>query len=108
MRVKLLIFSLTILGFCLTQLSKCLINVKQMVYCIFADNPIDDDDDQDNPANDDVDDQGRGGGSVCSTWLPASLTFPERQVHPLLLSCPRCQQVITGFKDDEAQSVHSL
>ena len=69
-----------------------------------VDNPIDDDDDQDNPANDDVDDQGRGGGSGGSTWLPAPLTFPERQVHPLLLSCPRCQQVITGFKDDEAQS----
>ena len=36
MSVELLIFSLTILRFCLHMLSKCLINVKQMVYCIFA------------------------------------------------------------------------
>ena len=36
MSVELLIFSLTILRFCLTELSKCLINVEQMVYCIFA------------------------------------------------------------------------
>ena len=35
--VELLIFSLTILRFCLHMLSKCLINVKQMVYYIFAD-----------------------------------------------------------------------
>ena len=36
MSVKLLMFSLTIFRFCLTLLGKCLINVKQMVYCIFA------------------------------------------------------------------------
>ena len=42
--------------------------------------------------NDDHD-QGRGGGGVSSTWFTASFIFSERQVHPLLLPCPRCQQV---------------
>ena len=58
------------------------------------DNLVNDDDaDQDNLVDDDDVDQGRGGGGVGSSGISAFVTFSKRQIHTLLLSCSRCQQV---------------
>ena len=66
------------------------------------DNLLNDDDvDQDNLVNDgDADqdndddvDQGRGGGGGGPSGFSAFVTFSKRQIHTLLLSRSRCQQV---------------